>query len=149
MSGGVLWRFNIRSTMLSFALALAVTCVALWRAHPAAATTGSGRAPAVLTDASPVGLVFSPDGTRLYVLCQGNEEVRVLDAATFASVKNIPVGRMPRGLSLSHDGARLYVTNTWDDTLNVIETGALSVTPTSPVGFEPSGVVEGRDGKHN
>jgi len=32
------------------------------------------------------------------VLCQQSEEVRVLDAASFAVIKNIAVGRVPRGI---------------------------------------------------
>jgi len=63
-------------------------------------------------------LLLSPDGTRLYVLCQQSEEVRVLNATSFAVLKNIPVGRAPRGFSLSASGDRLFVTNSWDDTLS-------------------------------
>jgi len=98
--------------------------------------------------ASPLELVFSPDGHRLYVLCQQSEEIRVLDGATYSLIKKIPVGRVPRGIFLSADGQRLFVTNTWDDTLSVIDTGKLDVVNTWPVGAEPSGVVEDRDGKH-
>jgi YVTN family beta-propeller protein len=97
--------------------------------------------------ASPLEVLLSPDGARLYVLCQQSEEVRVLDAASFAVIKNIAVGRVPRGFSLSPDGARLFVTNAWDDTLSVIDTRALAVTATWPVGAEPSSVVEDRMGK--
>ncbi len=91
--------------------------------------------------ASPLELLFSPDGARLYVLCQQSQEVRVLDAATFATIKNIPVGGVPRGIALSSKGDRLYVTNSWDDTLSVIDTNAMSVIATWRVGAEPSGVV--------
>jgi YVTN family beta-propeller protein len=91
--------------------------------------------------ASPLELLFSPDGKRLYVLCQQSQEVRVLDSSTFASIKNIAVGGVPRGMSLSANGDRLYVTNSWDDTLSVIDTAALSVVATWHVGSEPSGVV--------
>jgi YVTN family beta-propeller protein len=97
--------------------------------------------------ASPLELLLSPNGARLYVLCQQSEEVRVLDAASFAVIKNIAVGRVPRGFSLSPDGARLFVTNSWDDTLSVIDTGTLAVAATWPVGAEPSSVVEDRGGK--
>ncbi len=97
--------------------------------------------------ASPLELLFSPDGARLYVLCQQTEEVRVLDAASFAVIKKIAVGRVPRGFSLSHDGARLFVANSWDDTLSVIDTRTLAVTAIWPVGAEPSSVVEDRAGK--
>jgi YVTN family beta-propeller protein len=91
--------------------------------------------------ASPLELLFSPDGARLYVLCQQSQEIRVLNAETFASIKNIAVGGVPRGMSLSSQGDRLYVTNSWDDTLSVIDTAALSVIATWHVGSEPSGVV--------
>ena len=97
--------------------------------------------------ASPLELLLSPDGTRLYVLCQQSEEVRVLNATSFAVLKNIPVGRAPRGFSLSASGDRLFVTNSWDDTLSVIDTGTLAVVGTWPVGAEPSGVVEDKAGK--
>jgi YVTN family beta-propeller protein len=96
--------------------------------------------------ASPLEVLLSHDGARLYVLCQQSEEVRVLDASSYAVIKNIAVGRAPRGFSLSPDGVRLFVTNSWDDTISVIDTGALTVTATWPVGAEPSSVVEDRTG---
>jgi len=97
--------------------------------------------------ASPLEVLLSPDGARLYVLCQQSEEVRVLDARSYKVIKNIAVGRVPRGFSLSPDGARLFVTNSWDDTLSVIDTRALTVAATWPVGTEPSSVAEDRAGK--
>jgi len=97
--------------------------------------------------ASPLEVLISPDGARLYVLCQGSEEVRVLDVSTYKVIGKVGVGRVPRGLSLSQDGSRLYVTNSWDDTLSVIDTNTLTVTATWPVGAEPSSVVEDRAGK--
>jgi YVTN family beta-propeller protein len=90
--------------------------------------------------ASPLELLFSSDGLRLYVLCQQSQEVRVLDATTFAKIKTIPVGGVPRGMALSAKGDRLYVTNSWDDTLSVIDTDTLAVAATWHVGAEPSGV---------
>jgi len=98
--------------------------------------------------ASPLELELSPDGARLYVLCQGSNEIRVLNASTFAVIKIFTVGAVPRGLALSPDGARLFVTNSWDDTLSVIDTRSLAVVATWPVGAEPSSVVEDRAGKH-
>jgi YVTN family beta-propeller protein len=97
--------------------------------------------------ASPLEVLPSPDGTRLYVLCQGTEEIRVLDAASYAVTKRIAVGRVPRGMALSPDGARLFVTNSWDDTLSVIDAKSLNVVATWGVGAEPSSVVEDREGK--
>src|SRR5271166_6475696 len=97
--------------------------------------------------ASPLELLVSPDGARLYVLCQGTEEIRVLDAVSYAVIKKIAVGRVPRGFSLSPDGKRLFVTNAWDDTLSVIDTAILAVTATWPVFAEPSSVMEDPAGK--
>jgi len=90
--------------------------------------------------ASPLELALSPDGTRLYVLCQQANQVRVLDAATGRTLKSIDVGHMPRGFALASAGDRLYVANSWDDTISVIDTPALKVVATWPVAAEPSSV---------
>jgi len=96
---------------------------------------------------SPLEVVVSHDGARLYVLCQQSETVRVFDAASYAPIKTIPVGRVPRGMALSASGDRLYVTNSWEDTLSVIDTQTLAVVATWNVGAEPSGVVADRAGE--
>jgi len=124
------------------ALAGALFAVAFWTDRPVHANAGDA-----VDYASPLEVQLSPDGARLYVLCQQSEEVRVLDAASYAVIRNIAVGRVPRGFSFSPDGARLFVTNSWDDTLSVIDTSTLAVVATWPVGAEPSSVVEDRAGK--
>jgi YVTN family beta-propeller protein len=126
-------------------IAALLTCV-LSNGHSVRAAEAND-ANEVLDYASPLELLLSPDGARLYVLCQQSEEVRVLDATNYAVIKSISVGRVPRGFSLSPDGARLFVTNAWEDTLSVIDTSTLTVTATWPVGAEPSSVVEDRTGK--
>ncbi len=127
------------------ALAVALLTLLSWPAidHPVRADERG-----VQDYASPLEVLLSPDGARIYVLCQQSEQVRVLDATSFAVIKNISVGRVPRGISLSPDGARLFVTNSWDDTLSVIDTQTLAVVATWPVGAEPSSVVEDHAGKH-
>jgi YVTN family beta-propeller protein len=133
--------------MVASCVALAVFAItALWPGKPARAAARDGEDD-VLDYASPLEVLLSPDGARLYVLCQQSEEVRVLDATSFAVIKNIAVGRVPRGFSLSPDGQRLFVTNSWDDTLSVIDTQALTVTATWPVAAEPSSVFVDRAGK--
>ncbi|MGB8098095.1 MAG: hypothetical protein WCF17_13135, partial [Terracidiphilus sp.] len=102
-----------------------------------------------LVYASPVEMMFSRDGARLYVLCQESGEVRVLDAQHgYAPVKRIAVGRVPRGFSLSPDGARLYVANSWDDTISVIDTQKLDVIAAWKTGAEPSSIAEDGKGKY-
>jgi YVTN family beta-propeller protein len=119
----------------------------LWICRTAAASAPpiTGEA---LNYASPVEILFSPEGKLLYVLCQQSDEVRVLDGSSYAAVKSIAVGRVPRGFSLSQKGDRLFVANSWDDTVSVIDTKLLEVIATFPVGAEPSSVVEDREGKH-
>lgn len=97
--------------------------------------------------ASPLELLLSRDGSRLYVLCEGTDEVRVLDAATGRELARIPVGHLPRGFSFSPDGRRLFVANSWDDTVSVIDTGTASAIATWKAGYEPSSVAEDRTGK--
>ena len=128
------------AAVLTFAMAAA------WNGRPARAavkTTGE-----MVVYASPIEMLYSSDGKRLFVLCQGSDEVRVLDAANYAPLKKIGVGHVPRGFALSHDGSRLYVVNSWDDTLSVIDTQKLEVTATWAVGAEPSSVAEDREGRH-
>jgi YVTN family beta-propeller protein len=128
-------------------LVAALLGLALWSSR-AVGSVVTGRTGEVLTYVSPVETLFSADGARLFVLCQGSAEVRVLNAATYAEIKKIRVGRVPRGFSLSKDGSRLFVANSWDDTVSVIDTGSLEVVATWPVGAEPSSVFEDRDAKH-
>jgi YVTN family beta-propeller protein len=115
--------------------------------RPARAGAHDERNDAV-TYASPLEIATSPDGARLYVLCQQAQEVRVLDAATMKPLSAVHVGAQPRGMTLSSSGDRLFVTNSWDDTVSVIDTAKMEVTATWASRGEPSGVVLSRDGKH-
>ncbi len=89
--------------------------------------------------ANPVDLRVSLDGRRLYIVCQGSDELTVVDAAAKAVIGRIPVGRAPRGIALTKDGKRAYVTNSWSDTVTEIDTAAQRAIRTLPAGFEPSG----------
>lgn len=129
------------------ALIAALLIVAPWRGQTVHAATAP-QTGEVLGYASPVELLFSPDGTRLYVLCQDSGEVRVLNATTYAPIQTIVVGHVPRGFFLTPDGNRLFVANSWDDTISVIDTRALKVAATWHAGMEPSSVVEDSAGKY-
>ena len=119
----------------------------LWSGRTAQASVATGRTGERLEYASPVEILFSPDGTRLYVLCQQSGQVRVLDGKTYAEIRKIAVGHAPRGFSLSAKGDRLFVANSWDDTISVIDTKTLEVVATWSAGAEPSSVVLDRAGK--
>jgi len=126
--------------------------IGVWALGACVAAAGFAAWPAALAPpeeryASPLELLLSPNGTRLYVLCQGTGEVRVLNAATGRVLSTIPVGREPRGFSFSPGGARLFVVNSWDDTVTVIDTENNRAVATWKTGYEPSSVVEDRAGK--
>ena len=127
-------------------LATALFASIHWPANTvrAAARTRSGEP---LVYASPIETLFSPDGARLYVLCQQSNQVRVLDEASYKPIATIAVGRVPRGFALSPNGSRLFVANSWDDTVSVIDAQSLKVTATWPIGMEPSSVAEDPAGK--
>ena len=55
---------------------------------------------------SPIEMALSPDGDRLYVVCQQSNEVRVVSALTRKVISVIRVGHSPRGITLSSDGRR-------------------------------------------
>lgn len=127
---------------LAVACTLAVSLAALSR--PQLTTVA---AQAEIPYASPLELLLSPDGSRLYVLCEDAREVRVLDAASGQVLRTIPVGQRPRGFSLSADGRRLFIANSWDDTVTVADTQSGRVTATWAAGYEPSSVVEDAAGR--
>ena len=89
---------------------------------------------------SPDDLVLSPDGTRLYAVLSGTNEVAAIDTATRAVAGRVAVGRVPRGIAITPDGARLYVTNSWADTVSEIDAATLRALRTLPAGFEPTGI---------
>lgn len=150
-------RRRLSWTAAACAAAAALIAASFWTGERVHAAAGSATKPAaidsdagepILAFADPVELLFSPDGRRLYVLCQQSGEVRVLNSATYAPLKTIAVGHVPRGFSLSADGGRLFVANSWDDTISVIDTAALDVVATWKVGMEPTSVVEGGTGRY-
>ncbi len=95
---------------------------------------------------SPIEMTFSSDGRLLYVVCEGSDEVRVVDVQSGKVENSIPVGHVPRGIAQSPDGRQLYVTNAWSDSVSVIDTTSLKVVETLSTGFEPAGVVADRSG---
>jgi YVTN family beta-propeller protein len=96
---------------------------------------------------SPIEVAVSPDGARVYVLCEGTDEVVVFDSSRGAIVRRIPVGRVPKGLSITPGGQRLYVANSWSNTVSEIDTETLAVLRTLPAGFEPNAALADKAGR--
>jgi YVTN family beta-propeller protein len=96
---------------------------------------------------SPGEMAISPDGHRLYVVCEKSDELRVVDTQSGKVVKRIAVGHVPRGVSLTADGKQIYVANSWTDTISVIDAEKLETVRTLATGFEPISVVADRRGE--
>jgi YVTN family beta-propeller protein len=89
---------------------------------------------------TPVNLVVSPDGTRLFVVCEHGNSVIAVDLATRTVAGEVGVGRRPHDVACSPDGNTLYVSNRMDATMSVVDARQWKVTATIAVGFEPHGV---------
>ncbi|MDQ2733150.1 MAG: beta-propeller fold lactonase family protein, partial [Armatimonadota bacterium] len=52
----------------------------------------------------PAGSALSPNGRYLYVACNGDNSLAVIDTSTLQVVRQYPVGYFPYGVSISRDG---------------------------------------------
>jgi DNA-binding beta-propeller fold protein YncE len=79
----------------------------------------------------PGAACFSPAGDLAYVAYQGNNEVRVFDAATGNNLSSADTGFAPQDLCLSPDGARLYVFNFLSRSISAFDTTQLTAGTSS------------------
>ena len=59
----------------------------------------------------PAGSALSPTGRYLYVACNADNSLAVIDTTTNTVIKQIPVGYLPYGVSVSRDGSKVLVSN--------------------------------------
>ncbi|MFB3777403.1 MAG: multiheme c-type cytochrome [Bryobacteraceae bacterium] len=90
---------------------------------------------------TPLNLAMSPDGSEVYVACEGSDSVAVVSTARQEMVAEIPVGGSPADVTFSPDGRLAFASNRHDDTVSVIDVRARKVTGTLSVGDEPHGVL--------
>jgi YVTN family beta-propeller protein len=69
----------------------------------------------------PFAVAFSPDGSRLYVVNSGSNDLSIIDLETALGVGHIELGDNPRGIVLTADGHRAYVLNTLSDDVSVLD----------------------------
>src|ERR1700693_3872382 len=60
----------------------------------------------------PVGVAFTPTGSRVYVTNSDSDSVSVIDPATNTVIATIAVASFPQGIAITPDGSRAYVANT-------------------------------------
>ena len=85
-------------------------------------------------------LKFTPDGKRVFVSMLGQPYVLVLDAATHAEVKRIPIGHGAAGILMQPDGARAYVACSPDNYVAVVDLKTLEVVGKIEAGGNPDGM---------
>ena len=96
---------------------------------------------------SPIEMVVSANGSRLYVVCEGTNEVVEVDPVAGSALRRVRVGQHPKSISLSADGRSLYVANSWSDTVSAIDVASLKVVRELPAGYEPNAAVADAEGR--
>ena len=139
--------------------------VKIFKAAANGSFAASGTIP-ISGGSAPSGLTLDANGSRLYVALNMTHEVAVIDTATRAILRRIPVGIYPYTTVISTDGSKVYVTN-WggkvpgpgdvtdglfpvvvdprtgipiSGTVSVIDTASSTVLKTIDVGLHPSGM---------
>ena len=93
----------------------------------------------------PRTLAFSRDGGRVFVACQGANELWVLNAATRSVAGRISVGHQPYGVAVSPGDGTILVSNQGDGTVSVISS-ALVVKKILPIVETPRALAVTADG---
>jgi YVTN family beta-propeller protein len=96
---------------------------------------------------TPVELTLSPDGRRIYVVCEGNDSVLAVSTRTSKVVAQATVGHKPKGIALSPDGKTVYVSNEWSDTVSEIDADSFRMLRTLKTGWGPVGLATDRSGR--
>jgi YVTN family beta-propeller protein len=85
-------------------------------------------------------LKFTPDGKLVFVSSLGGADAVVLNAATRAEVKRIPIGHGAAGIQMQPDGSRVFIACTSDNYVVVIDVKSLQVTAHIDAGPNPDGM---------
>lgn len=96
---------------------------------------------------TPINVAVSPDGRRLYVVCEHSDSLVTVDLARGLVERETPVGSRPHGVAVSPSGDRIYVTNRMDDTVSVVDAVRGDVVQEIAVGHEPHGIGMDRTGR--
>lgn len=97
---------------------------------------------------TPVNLAVSPDGGRLYVVCERSDSLIIVDVEARQVIGEIAVGRRPHDVALSPEGKVAYVTNRLGNSVTVIDTISREVVKEIAVGAEPHGVLTDPSGTY-
>lgn len=96
---------------------------------------------------SPVDLKISPDGIRLYLVCEDSNLVLAVDTRTEQVVARVRVGDKPKAIAISPNGKMLYVSKEQSGTVTEIDTDSFEARRTFQAGWGPVGITTDRAGK--
>ncbi|MGH8616323.1 MAG: cytochrome D1 domain-containing protein [Burkholderiales bacterium] len=101
--------------------------------------TASRQVVATVPVGKPHNIAVRPDGKLAYVGSQepGKFALAVVDLATRAVVRSIPLERAPRGVDSAHDGKALYVTLAGASAVYVVDPATDRITAEIPTGVSP------------
>jgi PQQ-dependent catabolism-associated beta-propeller protein len=98
-------------------------------------TTGATLTGKVSVPRNPRGMRFTADSRRLFVACEQDHVVTVLDVERREKVDTFATGgERPVDVILSNDGARLYVSHGRSEDVRVFETASFTPVAVIPVG---------------
>ena len=103
----------------------------------------------------PSDMVFSPDGSRLYVANANSDAISVIDTEKDVVINTLnskpmpelPFGSMPNALAVSPDGQTLYVANGGNNLLATIDLKTDKITGLIPTGWYPGAITLSDDGQ--
>ncbi len=149
VAGRVLFASNygsahVRSSDLTNAPGNTLSAIDLARPDRAPETIdlGAGRC-------APHGLAVSRDLRRLYVTCEGRQEVVAIDVASRKILHAVATNQAgSHMLVVSPDGARAYVTNFWHGTVSVLDLNAKRILAHIATGSGTEGIGMSPDGRY-
>jgi len=89
-----------------------------------------------------MGLMLTPDGSRLYVANYGSDNVSVINTATNSVIATIPTAPKPQVMALVPESLTIYLTHDTIavGTITVIDVASNTVKTTIPTGASSSGI---------
>jgi YVTN family beta-propeller protein len=98
---------------------------------------------------APHGLAVARDRARLYVTCEGRQEVLVVDVPSRRILHAIPTNQAgSHMLAVSADGSRAYVSNFWNGTVSVLDLQARRILAQIATGSGTEGISLSPDDRH-
>jgi YVTN family beta-propeller protein len=85
-------------------------------------------------------LKFTPDGKSVLVTDLDAGELLVVDVASRAVTKKIPLGKMVEGILMDPDGSRAFVAVNGDNNIAIVDLKTLTVTRRLETGKGPDGM---------